>query len=160
MHRNAKRSKSGQLRNQSSKMPRDCVVFTSLILMMRNSRMMKNARRIISITDDSCKSNGRYIDATRMRRTSSRCSTCLHTGQNGRCIIVIEKSKVRMSRHLDTSTKAQMAQITAQHGRPGRSSWTESVRSSFGRTIMGTAIRESSIRKRLGRSSKLRMFFQ
>ena len=39
MHRNAKRSRSGQLRNQSSRMPEDCVVFTSLIVMMRNWRI-------------------------------------------------------------------------------------------------------------------------
>ena len=39
MHRNAKRSKSGPPRNQSSIMPEGCVVFTSLILMMENSRI-------------------------------------------------------------------------------------------------------------------------
>ena len=37
--RNAKKSKSGQSRHQSSTMPGDCVVFTSLILMMENSRI-------------------------------------------------------------------------------------------------------------------------
>ena len=37
MHRNAERSKSGLSRNQSSTLPEDCVVFTSLILMMRSS---------------------------------------------------------------------------------------------------------------------------
>ena len=39
MHRNAKRSKRGQSRNQSSTMPEDGMVFTSLILMMRNSNV-------------------------------------------------------------------------------------------------------------------------
>ena len=33
------------------------------------------------------------------------------TGQNGRCSIDMQNSKVRMSRFLDTSTKTQMAQI-------------------------------------------------
>ena len=40
------------------------------------------------------------------------------------------------------------------------SSWTESVRSSFGWTIVGTAIRESSIGTRLGKSSKLWMLIR
>ena len=60
---------------------------------------------------------------------------------------IAENSKVRMSRYLDTSTEAQMAKIMVQYGRPSRTSWAESVRSSFGRTIMGKAIRESSILK-------------
>ena len=41
-----------------------------------------------------------------------------------------------MSRHLDSSTTTQMAQIMVQYGRPSRYSWTESVRSSSGRTTM------------------------
>ena len=39
MHQNVKRSKSGPSRNRNSIMPDDCVVFTSLILMIRNSRI-------------------------------------------------------------------------------------------------------------------------
>ena len=38
-HRNAKNSKRGLPRNRSSTIPEDCVVFTSLILMMRNSNV-------------------------------------------------------------------------------------------------------------------------
>ena len=45
-----------------------------------------------------------------------------------------KNSKVSMSRYLDTSTKAQMAQIMVQYGRPSRSSRKESERSSSGRT--------------------------
>ena len=86
-----------------------------------------------------------YWDA--MRRTSSRCSIRLYPGQNGRCTDVIENSKFRMPRHLDTSTETQMAQIVVQYGRSSRSSGTKSVRSSSGRTVMGTAIWESSIEK-------------
>ena len=48
--------------------------------------------------------------------------------------------KVRMSRHLDSSTTTQMAQIMVHYGRPSRSSLAKSVRSSFGRTVMGKAI--------------------
>ena len=42
-----------------------------------------------------------------------------------------------MSRHLDSSTTIQMAWIMVQYGRSSRSSWAKSVRSSFGRTVMG-----------------------
>ena len=38
MRRNAKKSESGRSRNQSSTMPEDCVVCTSLIKLMKNSR--------------------------------------------------------------------------------------------------------------------------
>ena len=48
--------------------------------------------------------------------------------------------KSEMSRHLDSSTPTQMAKIMVQYGRPSRSSRTKSVRSPFGRTIMGKAI--------------------
>ena len=51
-----------------------------------------------------------------------------------------------------------MAQIMVQYGRPSCSCGTECVRSSFGRTIVGKAIRESSVEIRLGQSSKLGMF--
>ena len=51
-----------------------------------------------------------------------------------------KNSKVRMSRYLDTSTKAQMAKIMVQHGRSSRSSRKESVRSPSCRTNMGKAI--------------------
>ena len=46
-----RREKSGLSRNQNSTMPEDCVVFTSLILMMRFSikDIMKNARRKLEI---------------------------------------------------------------------------------------------------------------
>ena len=51
-----------------------------------------------------------------------RCSICQHTGQSGRCTDVFENSKVRMSRYLETFTKAQMAKIMDQYGRPRCSS--------------------------------------
>ena len=46
--------------------------------------------RIISITNDGCKSNGHYITTTRIRRTNSWRSICLHPGQNGRCTDAIK----------------------------------------------------------------------
>ena len=39
LQRNAKKRKSGPSRNPNSTQPEECVVFTSLILMMRNSRI-------------------------------------------------------------------------------------------------------------------------
>ena len=50
---------------------------------------------------------------------------------------VIENSKVRMFRYLDTCTEAQMAQIMVQYGRPSRSSRKESVWPLSGRTVVG-----------------------
>ena len=64
-----------------------------------------------------------------------------------------------MSRHLDSSTKTQMAKIMVQYGRSSRSSWAESARSSFGRCILGKAIWESSIRTRLGKVSNWECLF-
>ena len=55
---------------------------------------------------------------------------------------------IRLPRH-------KMAKIMVQYGRSSCSSWLESVRSSFGRTIMGKAIWENPIEAWLGESSKL-----
>ena len=68
-----------------------------------------------------------------------------------------ENSQIGMSRHLDSSTTRQMAQNTVHYGRPSRSSQAESVRSSFGRTTMGKAIREYPFETWLGEDSKLGM---
>ena len=63
----------------------------------------------------AAKRNGCHIKATRMRRTSSRRSISLHPSQNARCTDVIENSQLRVSRHLDTSTTTQVAEIMVQH---------------------------------------------
>ena len=63
--------------------------------------------RIVSIPNDSRKSHGYHIQTDRMIRTSSWRSICLHPGKNGRCSKIIEKSKIGMSRHLDSSTTTQ-----------------------------------------------------
>ena len=115
--------------------------------------------RIISNSNDSRKSHGYQIKRSRMFRTNGGCSIRWNSGQHGWCINVTKNSKVRMPRHLDASTTTQMAQIMVQYGRPSCSSWKESVRSSFGRTIVvGKAIWEISFGKRLGKSFKLGMF--
>ena len=68
-------------------------------------------------------------------------------------LLKIPKSEV--SRHLDSSTTTQMAQIMVQYGRCSRSSWKESVWSSFGRTFMEKAIWEDPFEAWLGENSKL-----
>ena len=70
------------------------------------------------------------------------------------------KFKNGVSRHLDSSTTTQMAKIMVQYGRPGRPSWAESVRSSFGRTIMGKAIWRNSIEVRLWEGFQLGMLIR
>ena len=50
------------------------------------------------------------------------------------------KIPVRMSRYLDTSTEAQVAQIMVQYGSPSRFSRKQSGRSPFTRTVVGKAI--------------------
>ena len=67
---------------------------------------------------------------------------------------------VKMSRYLDTSTKAQMAQIMVQYGRSGCSSWAKSIWSPFGRTVMGKAIWENPIAARLGEGFRLGMLIR
>ena len=98
-----------------------------------------------------------HLQIAWLRWTSSRRSISLYPGENGRCSQNIENSQIGMSRHLDSSTTTQMAKIMVHYGRPSRSSWTKSVRSSFGRTIVGKAIWENPIETWLGENSKLGM---
>ena len=49
MRRNAKKNKNGLSRNQRSTTPKDCVVFTSLILVRNSRTSWKNARRKLEI---------------------------------------------------------------------------------------------------------------
>ena len=73
---------------------------------------------------------------------------------------IIENSQIGMSRHLDSSTTTQMAKIMVQYGRPSRSSWAKSVRSSFDRTVMRKTIWENPIEVRLGESFQLGMLIR
>ena len=65
-----------------------------------------------------------------------------------------------MSRHLDSSTTTQMAKIMVQYGRPSRSSWTKSVWSSFGRTVMGKTIWDNPIEAKLREGFQLGMLIR
>ena len=109
--------------------------------------------RIFSISNDRSKSHGYHRKTTRMRRTSSGCSICSYPGNNGRCSKIIEKSNSECPDIWISSTTTQMVWIMVQYGRPSRSSWTKSVRSSFGRTVVGKAIWENPIETWLGENS-------
>ena len=62
-------------------------------------------------------------------------------GCSGQAADAVSKmSQIRMSRYLDTSTKAQMAKIMVQYGRSSRSSRKESVRSPSGRPSVEVAM--------------------
>ena len=116
--------------------------------------------RIISISNDGCKNHAYHIETSRMFRTSTGCSIGLYPNNNGRCSKIIENSQIGMSRHLDSSTKTRMAKIMVQCGRPSRSSWTKSVRSSFDRTVMEKTIWKNPIEVRLGESFQLGMLIR
>ena len=64
----------------------------------------------------------RLLPACEQRcRTLCSLQALLH-GNNGRCFNVTANSKVRMSRHVDSSTTTQMAKIVVQHRRSSCSS--------------------------------------
>ena len=105
----------------------------------------------------AAKNHGYHLQIAWLRWTSSRRSISLYPSENGRCSQIIENSKIGMSRHLDSSTTTQMAKIMVQYGRP---SWTKSVWSSSGRTIMGKAIWENPFEILLGEGSQLGMLIR
>ena len=116
--------------------------------------------RIISISNDSGKSHGYHIQTAKVRRTSSRRSICLYPGKNERCSEIIENPKIGMSRNLDSSTTTQMAQNHGPAWKIQSSSWMESVRSSFGTTVVGKAIWENPFEVRLGEDFQLGMLIR
>ena len=102
--------------------------------------------RVFSISNDSRQDHGYHLQIAGLRWTSSRCSISLNPSEDCRCSQIIENSTIGVSRHLDSSTTTQMAQIMVQYGRSSCSSWKESVRSSIGRTIMGKAMWEVTLK--------------
>ena len=116
--------------------------------------------RIFSISNDSRQHHGYHFQIAWLRWTSSRRSISLYLGKNGRCSKITENSKIGMSRHLDSSTTTQMARIMVQFGKPSRYSWAKSVRSFFGRTVMGKAIWENPVEVRLGKGFHLGMLIR
>ena len=93
-------------------------------------------------------SHGYHLQTAGLRRTSRWRSICSNPGKKGGCTPIIENSQIGMCRHLDSPTTTQMVKIMVQYGRSSRSSWAKSVRSSFGRTVMGKAIWENPVAAR------------
>ena len=115
--------------------------------------------RIFSITNDSRQNHGYHPQIAGLRTTICWRSHLLIPRQNGGCAQITENSKIGMSRLLDSSTTTQMAEIMVQYGRYSGTSWAESVRSSFGRTIMEDAIWVCSVGTRLGKVLDLECLF-
>ena len=106
--------------------------------------------RFTYITNDSRKDHaGRSTDAVSAK-----------TQVNGWCSKIIENLQIGMSRHMDSSTTTQMVKIMVQYGRPSRSSWANSARSSFGRTVMGKTIWENPSEVRLGGGFQMGMLIR
>ena len=104
--------------------------------------------RFICVTNDGCRSSGCHSKATRAGQAADAVSADTQVKmEDASSLLNIPKSE--LSRYLDTSTTTQMGKILVQHGRSSRSSWAKSVRSPSGRTMMGKAIRKSSIGTRL-----------
>ena len=85
----------------------------------------KNKCRVVLrggiVKDDS----GSYAVFTEQGSSASQMTAAKvmdNISRNGRSTDVIEKSNVRMSRLLDSSTTTQMAEIVVQYGRPSCSS--------------------------------------
>ena len=87
--------------------------------------------------------HGCHLQIARLRWTSSRRSIGLYPSENGRCSQNKEQSGNGRSGQLESSATTQRSKIMVQYGRPSRSSWAKSVRSSFSRTVVGRAIWEN-----------------
>ena len=93
MQRSAKQSKTGSSRNQSSIMPGDCVVFSSLNLTMKNSEdIMKNIRRKFKIPMPA----------------AMPCKTPINSGGETYCGIVNSKTKHAGIVESDESTRIRL----------------------------------------------------
>ena len=113
--------------------------------------------RIIIITNDSSQSNGCHIKTTRMRRTSSWRSICLNPSKNVGC----SKNYCKFpNRNVQTFGFVYRSINGLIHGPVWKIQSflsSESVWSSFGRTILGKPIWENPIAARLGKGFQLGM---
>ena len=73
---------------------------------------------------------------------------------------LLKNSKIGMSRHLDSSTTTQMAQIMVQYGRPSRSSWTQSSGHPLAGLLWERQSEKILLKLRLGESFQLGMLFR
>ena len=98
-----------------------------------DTKHQKNKGRVVFLGDIVKDGSGSYAEfaeqgssasqmtAAKIMDIISRLPGCA-AGQNGRCSRIIENSKIGMSRHLNSSSTTQMAQIMVQYGRASRSS--------------------------------------
>ena len=118
-----------------------------------------HSTRIISISNDSRKSHGHFFKAPRLFRTSSWCSIRWKSGQNGRCINVIEKiqsQNVQIFGYVYQSTNGPNHDpIWKIQSFPSKGICTVILWQNY----FGEENWESSIGTRLGKSSKLGMLF-
>ena len=70
----------------------------------------------------AAKSQGYHLQIARLRWTGSRRSISFFPSENGRCSQIILNFQIGVSRHLDSSTTTQMAEVMVQYRRPNRSS--------------------------------------
>ena len=64
-----------------------------------------------------------------------------------------------MGKYFNTMSTTQMIKIMSRHGRSSRFFWTEPLRISFDKIIIGKTIWESSFQDTVGKSSKLTLTF-
>ena len=100
------------------------------------------------------------IQPARVLRTSIGCSTCLYPGKNEDAPQLLKIPKSECPDIWICRPRHKWPKSWSEYGRPSRSSWAKSVWSSFGRTVMGKAIRESSIEVRLGERFQLGMLIR
>ena len=113
---------------------------------------------LVCVSNDRSKSNGHYIKASRMFRTSSWCSIRLYSGKDGGCSKIAQNSQVGISRFMDTSSTTHLA---PNHGQTLKIQWfflneiytdIHLVASCVERQIC-----ESSTGTRIGKSAELGM---
>ena len=109
--------------------------------------------------NDGCKCDGFYIKTTRMRRTNSRRKISLYRSKNGRCFIG-KKPEVGVSRHLDSSTTTQMAEIMVQYGRPSPFLLSEICTVILYQDYYGKGNSRKFYQNTVGKNSKLRMLIR
>ena len=90
-----------------------------------------------AITKDSEK---KLTEDSRVSEASEDAELMRKIGKNRRCSNIIETSKVRMPRYVDTSTTPQVAQILVQHRRSSGSFWNRSLWSLTCRNILGKTL--------------------
>ena len=114
---------------------------------------------LVCVPNDCRKSNGCYCKITRLWRTSSWCSVCLHSSNIGGRSQIARNSKVRMSRLVGTSSTTQMTEILCDHWRSCGTSRTKFVRTPTCWPLVGKTIRRSFIRTWMGKVSNWECLF-